>query len=104
MANKYKYKLNNLPSSLKYISFSWEYNYDSLKAIANSNIEHIDLTENKNLSIINYLPKSLKKITIIETHTEFYRIKKQYPHIEINKLPDYDYQEEMIDTMRYELW
>ena len=37
----YIYKLVNLPSSLKYIALGW-YN-NSLEAVANSNIEHIDL-------------------------------------------------------------
>ena len=99
---RYKHKLVNLPSTLKSISLGLYYN--SLEAVANSNIEHIDLFEHKKLSIINYLPTSLKKLTIIETHIEFHRIKKQYPHITIDKLPDYDYQEAMIDSMDYELW
>jgi len=100
----YKYKLVNLPVSLKYILIGWYDNSLSLEAVANSNIEHIDLDENRHLSIINYLPKSLKKITIIETHTEFNTIKQQYPHLEINKIPDYDYHDAMIDDMRDESW
>jgi len=99
----YKYKLVSLPSSLKTISLGWYGWYDnSLEAVANSNIENINLNENKNLSIIDYLPKSLKKLTIIETHTELNRIKTQYPQLEIDILPDYDYQEEYIDSMRGE--
>jgi hypothetical protein len=96
----YKHKLENLPSSLKIISLGW---YDnSLEAVANSNIENINLDENKNLSIIGYLPKSLKKLTIIQTHSELYKIKNKYPLLEINILPDYDYQEAYIDSMRGE--
>jgi len=94
----YKFKLVNLPSSLKNISLGW---YDnSLEAVANSNIENMDLDDNKNLSIINYLPKSLKKLNIIETHIELYEIKAKYPLPEINILPDYDYREDYIDSMR----
>lgn len=104
ITGNYKYKLVNVPSSLKYILLGAYDNSLSLEAVANSNIEHIDLDENKYLSIINYLPKSLKKITIIETHTEFNTIKKQYPHLEINTIPDYDYQEAMLDDLRDELW
>lgn len=99
---KYEYKLFNLPSSLKYISIDWEYNSDSLEAIANSNIEHIDLNYNNKISIINYLPKSLKKITIIESHHEYNRIKKYYPYLEIDTIPDYDYQEAKLKEIRYE--
>ena len=90
----FSYKLVNLPASLKYLCIPF-YN-DSLEAVAASNIEHLDLYENQNISIINYLPKSLKKITIIETHFELSKIKQQYPHIEIIKVIDSDYQEELI--------
>jgi hypothetical protein len=94
----YKCKLVELPPSLKIISLGWYYN--SLDALANSNVEYIDLSLNKTLSIINSLPKSLKKLSIIETHFEIQSIKEQYPHIEILTLPDYDYRESLIDSWR----
>jgi hypothetical protein len=77
-----KYKLVNLPASLKYISLGIY--SGSLDAVANSNIEHIELEYDTNLSIINHLPKSLKKLNIFETHNEFNRIKAEYPQLEIN--------------------
>ena len=92
------YKLVNLPSSLKYISLG-RYN-ESLEAVANSNIEHIDCVDNRELAIFNYLPKSLKELSIIETHFEIQKIKKEYTHIKINTRRDYDYEEELIDSMR----
>jgi len=98
----YEYDLVNLPASLKYLSLGW-YN-ESLEAVKTSNIEHINLIDNKDISIIHFIPKSLKKITIIETHSELYRIREQYPHLEIIKLTDYDYQEELIDSMRSKMW
>lgn len=98
----YEYKLVNLPSRLRIISLGW-YN-DSLEEIVNSNIEHIDLYENMNLSVINNLPKSLKKITIIETHPELHKMKKLYPYLDIDILPDYDERERIIDSMRGDLW
>ena len=73
-----------------------------LEAIAASNIEYLELHENKNLSIINYLPKSLKTLTILETHHERYQIAKQFPHIEIVVINDWDYREDMINAYRDE--
>jgi hypothetical protein len=93
-----KHKLVNLPSSLKYISLNM-YN-ESLEAVAKSNIEHIDCVDNREVAIFNYLPKSLKKLSIIETHFEIHKIKKECTHIKIYTRRDYDYEEELIDSMR----
>ena len=97
-----KHKLANLPSSLKYISLGM-YN-ESLEAVADSNIEHIDCGDNKDVAIFNYLPKSLKKLSIIETHREIQKIKQKYTHIKINIRRDYDYEEALIDSMRDDNW
>jgi hypothetical protein len=93
-----KHKLVNLPASLKYISLGM-YN-ESLDAVANSNIEHIDRVDNRELAIFNYLPKSLKELSIIKTHFEIHKIIKETTHIKINIRQDYDYEEALIDSMR----
>lgn len=103
MEYSYDYPLINIPASLTFLQLADCYS-KPLDFLRNSNIEHLDLKYNKEISIIKFLPKSLKKLSIIETHTEFYQIKNKYPQLEIDKLPDYDYQEELIDSMRGELW
>ena len=95
----YEHELFNLPASLKYIQLVCYMHY-SLKALLNSNVEHVNLYEDKYISIVHNLPKSLKKLSIIETHPELYQIEKMYHNIEIEKLPDYDFREEIISSMR----
>jgi hypothetical protein len=98
MDSVYDYPLVNLPASLTFLQIPDRYE-KSLNFLRESNIEHLELN-NKNISIIDYLPKSLKKLTIIETHTELYRIMEEYPHIEIDKIPDWDYQEGILEDIR----
>lgn len=98
----FSYKLINLPASLKYLYIPF-YN-DCLEEVASaSNIEHLDLDENLELSIIHHIPKTLKKITLLETHPEVSKLKAQYPHIEIITILDSDYQNELLAVARREL-
>jgi hypothetical protein len=85
--------LLHLPSSVKYIYIEIFNSIDGnniggnnirnpLNFLSSSNVEHIHL--NKNISIINYIPNTLQKITLDETHAEIWKIKEKYPHLEIN--------------------
>jgi hypothetical protein len=103
VGSSYSYKLINLPASLKYIRLVSYYQY-CITELADSNIEHIDLYDDKMISIINFLPKSLKKLTIIETHPELNMIQAQYPHLQIEKEYDYDHREYLNDLIRGEIW
>jgi len=93
----YNYKVVNLPSTLNFLSIG---NYTkSLEAIATSNIIHLE-TDDKFIPLIEYLPTSLIKLSIIETHHQLNEIKKLYPKLEINTMLDLDYWESQIDYCR----
>jgi hypothetical protein len=92
----YNQVLINLPDTLSYLEIGYGY-LQSLKHITSSNLEEICIEDNKIISLSQYLPAKLKKLSIIETHFEFRKLIEKYQNIEIVKLPDFDYQESVIN-------
>ena len=96
-SSPYNQPIMNLPNSVIYLEIS---GYEqTLEYIVDSNVEEI-YTDNKNISLLHHLPKKLKKLSIIQTHHEITKLEEQHPELEIIKLSDYDYQEEMLDCWR----
>jgi hypothetical protein len=92
--------LINLPNTLKYLEINDIYN-KPLESIIDSNIEEIYIRDNKNLSILEYIPKKLNILHIIQTHCEIYEIENKYPVLIIDIIPDYDYQDKIFNLNRY---
>lgn len=103
MNHSYDYELASLPASLTYLKIGIYYE-QPLECLLNSNLEHLNLDDNKTISVIDYLPKSLRKLSILETHPELYKIMERYPELEIDKLLDWDYQESLIDYIKNCEW
>lgn len=57
--------------------------FDGTIDLANSNLEYLVLYGNEKISILNQIPKSLKKLDIPYSHSEVSSIKRQYPHLEL---------------------
>jgi hypothetical protein len=92
LGNNFNQILVNIPDTLKYLELPYLYN-QSLENLVNSKIEHIYLNDNTEISILKHIPKNLKKLSISESHNELFQVKNKYKNIEIEVLPDYDYQE-----------
>jgi len=68
--------------------------FDGSINLANSNLEHLKLYFNDTYSIVNQIPKSLKKLEISYNHPEVAEIKQRYPQLDIlilgHKYQEYD--------------
>jgi hypothetical protein len=96
----YQHDIINLPPSVTYVQIGSQF-AGSLSFITDSNIEHLELDYNDTISIIDYkFPKTLKQITILETHYEIRKIAERYPHIKICTIPDWDYHSDLVDFAR----
>ena len=80
---------SNIPASVKYIYIKNRGNSDnSFNFLSSSNIKHIHLSTRD--SIINYIPKTLQKITLYNYHNEIFQIREKYPHLDIDIIKNLD--------------